>query len=226
MTDRAVNYPLATTLNRIYSQQPCVAGWRRGLVALGKTQADDEPLTFLELADKGKTCALAQGRFSVFDMFWCTKSAPEYDDHWRRFTVWCVRQVQDQLSDPRSLQALDVAESYAEGVASLAELIAALVAAEDACEAVIRASHTQAERAATEAVLAATRPAAWRGANEAFGLVARAKSSQVAVWGTPAWSSAWETITSRLVAGFRQLVTDGTLPSEGNPAAVVVPAQT
>ena len=219
---RIMTYPLTTTLNRIYSRQPCVAGWKRGLTALGKTQADDEPLTFLELMDKIEPWALAQNRFSVNAVFWCAKSAPEYDVHWRQFAVWCVRQVQDQLTDPRSLQALDIAQRYAERTASLAELIAALVAAEDAVEAVVNAAGKQSstnlsrqqrvEIEATEAVLATTRPAAWRGVGEAFRAVVRVKSVQVAVWGTPEWSSAYNATEGVLLRGFCQLVTDGTLP--------------
>ena len=217
MIDCTAKYPLATTLNRIYSQRPCAKGWRRGLTALGKTQADDDPLTFLELADKIKP---------LCHMFWCLKSAPEYDNHWRQFTVWCVRQVQDQLTDPRSLQALDVAQRYAGGMVSLADLVAAWVATEDAVEAVNNAAYAavpaqggaglnrqqRVEIEATEAVLSTISPAAWRGVAAAFRAVARVKSIQVSVWGTPEWSSAYNATEGVLLRGFCQLVTDGTLP--------------
>lgn len=40
----------------------------------------------------------------------------------RVFAVWCARQVQHLMKDPRSLKALDVAEAYAYGKASKEEL--------------------------------------------------------------------------------------------------------
>lgn len=117
-----MTFPLTTTLNRIHACRPCADGWRRGLAALGKTQGDDEPLSFAELVDL----------LELDDVLWCCRSAPEYDAHWRRFTLWCAREVQDQLTDPRSLQALDVAERHAAGAASDDELAAARAAAEAA----------------------------------------------------------------------------------------------
>lgn len=38
-----------TTLNKIKSSSPCYKGWRTLLEGLGKTEADDEPLHFLDI---------------------------------------------------------------------------------------------------------------------------------------------------------------------------------
>ena len=47
----------------------------------------------------------------------------------RLFAVWCARQVQHLMSDPRSVDAIDVAERYADGKATDDELAAARAAA-------------------------------------------------------------------------------------------------
>ena len=44
------------------------------------------------------------------------------DKQLRLFAVWCVRQVQHLLKDKRSIEALDVAERYANGKATDEEL--------------------------------------------------------------------------------------------------------
>lgn len=46
----------------------------------------------------------------------------------RKFAVWCARQVQHLMTDPRSVAALDVAERHAEGLATDEELAAARAA--------------------------------------------------------------------------------------------------
>lgn len=50
----------------------------------------------------------------------------------REFASWCVRQVWDKLTDPRSRAAVEVAERYARGEATGDELVAAQGAAVDA----------------------------------------------------------------------------------------------
>jgi hypothetical protein len=47
----------------------------------------------------------------------------------RLFAVWCARQVQHLMTDPRSIAALDVAEKYANGKATENERAAAGAAA-------------------------------------------------------------------------------------------------
>ena len=50
----------------------------------------------------------------------------------RLWAVWCARQVQQLMTDERSIAALDVAERYTNGEATLAELKIAEAAAEAA----------------------------------------------------------------------------------------------
>jgi hypothetical protein len=110
---------LTTTLRAIREHDPCAAGWRKLLAHLGKTKADDEPLPFHVLLESN----------GLDDALWACRSAPQYDREWRLFAVWCARQVQHLMADPRSVAALDVAERFANGEATKYELDAAGAAA-------------------------------------------------------------------------------------------------
>jgi hypothetical protein len=110
---------LTTTLNRIRTHGPCEPGWKKLLAGLGKTRADDEPLPFA-------TIVRING---LDDALWCARAEPQHARVWRLFAVWCGRQVQHLMRDPRSIAALDVAERHANGVATDAELRAAWAAA-------------------------------------------------------------------------------------------------
>jgi hypothetical protein len=79
----------------------------------------------------------------------------------RRFAVWSARQVQHLMTDERSVNALDVAERYADGAATDEELAAAAYAARAA------AAHAAANAAAYAAYAAARAAAAHAAANAA-----------------------------------------------------------
>jgi hypothetical protein len=94
----------------------------------------------------------------------------------RLYAVWCARQVQHLMTDPRSLAALDVAERHANGEATNAELDAASAAAWAAASAVVE--------------LDAASAAAWAAAGGA----ASAVVEWAAAWGAArdaAWAAAW-----------------------------------
>jgi hypothetical protein len=106
---------ITTTLERIQAHKPSPGYWRKLLAGLGKTEADDEPLPFAKIVEiNGLDAAL-----------WCCRVEPQYAREWRLFAVWCARQVQHLMTDPRSIAALDVAERYARGEATDEELDAA-----------------------------------------------------------------------------------------------------
>lgn len=113
---------MKTTLNKIRSFGPCRRGWTKLLRNLGKTQADDEPLSITTILDRN----------GLDDALWCLQTVEGYDREIRLFTVECARSVQHLMTDPRSLQALDVAERFANGLATEEELTAARDAAWDA----------------------------------------------------------------------------------------------
>lgn len=164
---------MKTTLNKIRAHSPCADGWEKLLKHLGKTQADDEPLSILTILDSN----------GLNDALWCLRAVEGKDREIRLFAVWCARQVQRLLKDKRSRDALDVAERYANGEATRSELRAARDAAarsaaraaawEDAWEAA-RAACAAAWYAAAEAARAAAWSTAWA-ATEAAWEDARAK---------------------------------------------------
>jgi len=111
-----------TTLNKIREHDPCEDGWAKLLSYLGKTTADDEPLSITTIIDSN----------GVEDAIWCLRAVEGHDKEIRLFAVWCARQVQHLMADPRSLAALDVAERFANGEATEEEREAAGTAAWDA----------------------------------------------------------------------------------------------
>jgi len=56
------------------------------------------------------------------DPVWCLRDVTGHDREIRLYAVWCARRVQRLMRDPRSLAALDVAERFANGQATDAEL--------------------------------------------------------------------------------------------------------
>ena len=113
---------MKTTLKKIRSYGPCVNGWENLLTHLGKTKADDEPLDLLTILDSN----------GLDDTLWCFRAVEGCDKEIRLYSVWCARQVQHLMKDPRSINALDVAERFANGTVSNEELVAAWDAARDA----------------------------------------------------------------------------------------------
>ena len=151
---------ITTTLHRIREHSPCTEGWRKLLAHLGKTKADDEPLPFAVIIDSN----------GLDDALWCCRAEPQHAKEWRLFAVRCARRVQHLMTDPRSVDALDVAERHANGqatdsefaAAGVAAWVAARVAARDAAGAAARAA---ARAAAGDAADAAD--AAWDAADAA-----------------------------------------------------------
>ena len=135
-----------TTLNKIREHGPCSDGWAKLLRHLGKTQPDDEPLALGTILDSN----------GLDDALWCLRAVDGHQREMRLYVVWCARQVQHLITDPRSLAALDVAERHADGQATDEELVAAWAAA--------WAAEWAAEWAAARGAASATASAAARGA--------------------------------------------------------------
>ena len=147
--------PIATTLNRIRAHSPCKEGRRKLLAGLGKTAADDEPLPFARIVEIN----------GIDDALWCCRAEPQHAKEWRLFAVWCARQVQHLMTDPRSIAALDVAESHANGEASDDELASAWASATAAAWAAWAA--TRDALASAWAAWASARDAEWAAAGAA-----------------------------------------------------------
>ena len=154
---------MITTLKAINKHDPYPDSWRKLLRHLGKTEADDEPLSIVTILDSN----------GLNDALWCLRAVEGRDREIRLYAIWCARQVQHLMRDQRSLTALDVAERYANGEASDAELSAAWAAA------------WAAEDAAWGAEGAAW-AAAWAAKDAAWAAEGAAKD---AAWGA-AWAAA------------------------------------
>jgi hypothetical protein len=108
---------------------------------MNNTMSIEEFCGLYEACDEGRKWALencvsmedAWARLKPNWLTWvATRPGVLTDRELRKFAVWCARQVQHLMTDPRSVAALDVAERHAEGLATDAELRAAEAAAADA----------------------------------------------------------------------------------------------
>ena len=202
---------METTLNAIRSKGPCSEGWKKLLTNLGKTAADDEPLSLI-------TILYSNG---IDDAIWCLRAVTGHDKEIRLFAVWCARQVQYMMADQRSVNALDVAERFANGDATEEELAAARAAAWDAAwdaardaaryaarDAASAAAWVVARDAARDAAWAAARAAAWVAARDAA-LAAARDAAGAAAWdaaGDAAWYAARDAARAAQEDKFRELI--------------------
>ena len=110
---------MKTTLNKIRVHSPCANGWEKLLKNLGKTRADDEPLALTTILESN----------GLDDALWCLRAVDGHEREMRLYAVECARSVQHLMTDKRSLDAIDVAERFANGKATQQELNAAWGAA-------------------------------------------------------------------------------------------------
>lgn len=153
---------ITITLNQIINCDPCDDGWEKILAAKEHLGMD----TPWPLAD-----AIISNGFG--DTLWALRCLPEHDRLWRKYVVWCARQVQHLMTDPRSLRVLDVAWLHSDGLATDEELDAARAAAWDAAQSAARGTARDAAWAA------AARSAAWAAAWSAAGVAAARGAQQV-----------------------------------------------
>ena len=153
---------MKTTLNKIRAHSPCETGWKKLLLTLGKTKSDNDPLSLRTILDSN----------GLDDALWCLLAVDGQDRIIRLYAVWCANQVRHLMTDSRSVNALVVAEKYANGLANEEELAAARDAARaaawdgDAAWGAARAAAWGAARAAAWDGDAA-RDAAWDAARDA-----------------------------------------------------------
>ena len=190
---------ITTTLNKIRDHSPCQEGWGKLLKHLGKTKADDEPLPFAVIVESN----------GLGDALWCCRTAPERDREWRLFAVWCARRVQHLMIDPRSVAALDVAERFARGEATVEELAAAGDAAGVAAWVAARAAAGAAAGAAAwaaagDAAGVAAGDAAWDAAGAAAWDAVRAAARAAAR--DAAWAAAWAAARDAQTKRFLEVV--------------------
>ena len=84
-----MTYNSTTTLNRIRQGKPCADGWEKLLAHLGKTKADDEPLSLLTVLNSN----------GLEDALWVLYCAMPDDRLARHFQAWCAEQVLHLFED-------------------------------------------------------------------------------------------------------------------------------
>ena len=150
------------TLNAIRPHGPCEDGWRKLLAHLGKTKADDEPLSMLTVLESN----------GFDDALWCLCCADASDGAIRLLACDFAQEVAHFNADPRVRTAIEVARRHAVGDATDAELESARKAARAASAAVLQDASLAyaawaAAEAAAEAAYDAARYAAWGAARYA-----------------------------------------------------------
>jgi len=103
---------MKTTLNQLRTHAPDPVRWRKLLRNLGKSHADDEALDILTILESN----------GLDDALWCFRAVKRHQRTMRLFAVACARTVKLLVNDPLGLAAIDVAERYAFGRATYAEM--------------------------------------------------------------------------------------------------------
>ena len=143
---------MQTTLRKIRANKPCGMrledGERVGYLKLrqhlGKGYGDDTPIDITTILDSN----------GLDDALWALRAVDGHAREMRLYAVWCARQVQSLVKDPRRVIALDVAERHANGAASNDELAAVRAAAWDAAWAAAWAAARATQAAELERVCA------------------------------------------------------------------------
>lgn len=104
------------TLNHIRAHDPCEGGWEKIVAATHLHGGDyDRPFPMASTLETN----------NLDDVLWALRCLPEHSRIWRKYAVWCARQVQHLMSDQRSIDALGVADRHANGMATDEDLAAA-----------------------------------------------------------------------------------------------------
>lgn len=116
----------AVTPDQLREEGACFSGYNRVVRMLQGVDfdEDDEKLErYLELqcTDLIRLVDIANSN-GLADAVWCLRCITDCERDATMFSVWCARQVQHLMKDPRSVASLDVAERFSDGKASVDEL--------------------------------------------------------------------------------------------------------
>lgn len=130
---------LTTTLKQLRSAGACYDGYNklvRSLQKLPFTMDDEDLDTYIRFNHKEEINLLDILKSNgIDDCLWSFRATTQNCDKVARLiAVKCVREVQNLITDPRSLNAIDVAERFARGEATEEERAAAQSAAQDAAQ--------------------------------------------------------------------------------------------
>ena len=126
----------SVTLKQLREAGACYAGYNKLVRALQNkpfTEQDEDKETYIRFAHKEAIPFSFIAESNGFDdALWSMKCVKNADRDLRLFAVWCARQVQHLMTDQRSINAIDVAERFANGSATIEELATAWAAARGA----------------------------------------------------------------------------------------------
>ena len=149
---------MKTTLNEIRKHEPCQDFWETLLSHLNKTEPDEEALPLLIVLESS----------GLEETLWCFRAVEGFHKEKRLLAIAFAREV-EHLMPEASKPALDVAERFANGLATEEELAQARAAAWAAHAAAARYAASWAAAAAWAAAYAAdARPAAYPASWEAW----------------------------------------------------------
>ena len=123
-------------MNAIRKHQPCTDGWEKLLKHLGKTGADDEPLSLLTTLESN----------GFDDTLWCFRAVDGFEKEKLLLAITYAREV-EHLMPAESKKALDVFERYANGLVTQEEFETARETARAAGGAAARVAAAAAARA-------------------------------------------------------------------------------
>lgn len=114
------------TLKQLRAAGACISGYNKLIRSLqGKpfTEADRLREFHIRFAHKEEIhLGFILDSNGLDDALWAAQRVIGHDRDLRLFAVWCARQVAHLMTDPRSLAAIDVAEKFANGAATVKEL--------------------------------------------------------------------------------------------------------
>jgi len=118
------------TLKQLREHKACVSGYNKVVCSLKKIPyVERETYIKFKHTEAIPLLSILESN-GLDDALWCLRcNNVEWERDSRLFAVWCARQVQHLMTDKRSLEALDVAEAFANNNATLQDLYAARDAA-------------------------------------------------------------------------------------------------
>ena len=170
------------TLKQLRAAGACISGYNKLIHSLqGKpfTEADWLREFHIRFAHKEEIhLGFILDSNGLDDALWAARCVVGHDRDLRLFAVWCARQVAHHMTDRRSLAAIDVAEKFANGAATVQELAGAEQDARSAANDITAKVAIQAD-----APWAAPWAAAWAAADAAWldaGIAARTACNDAA----------------------------------------------
>lgn len=154
------------TLEEAREKGACIEGHNSVVCYLTGREYDDEIDEYIQHDATVSILDVLESN-GLNDALWALRYVKGRDRDIRLYAVWCARQVQHPMDDQRSIDALDVAEKYANGKATERELSDARDAAWDAINATAFASSWAAAFAAANAAASAAEWAAETAASSA-----------------------------------------------------------